>query len=130
MGAPFFIVDTRLLADHHESGRLMLPLSVGGEALTYATTVGRNYFAQWIDGTTTAFFDPLLRMGDGLDDPNSPWRERMRAAGIDPNGEGPLPDGGFHVLEASLAMITNHTGVAITPDLLRDAQFEVGDSVE
>lgn len=44
----------------------MVPLSAGGEALTCSTLVGKSNFAQWVDGTTTAYFDPLLRMGDGI----------------------------------------------------------------
>ncbi|OZC62464.1 hypothetical protein CH306_05560 [Rhodococcus sp. 15-725-2-2b] len=109
---------------------LMAPLSMGGEALTCAITVGPSYFAQWVDGRGTAFFDSLLKSGPGFDDPNSPWRQGMRVAGVDPNSEGPLPDGRFHVLETSLAMIANHTGVAITPELLRSASFHIGDSIE
>ncbi|QII05724.1 hypothetical protein BH93_10385 [Rhodococcoides fascians A25f] len=39
---------------------LMAPLSVGGEAITFATQVGHCNFAQWVDGARTAMFDALL----------------------------------------------------------------------
>lgn len=38
-------------------------------------------------------------------------------------GEGPLPDGRFHVIEASFAMAANFTGVQITPEFLSTATF-------
>lgn len=111
-------------------GEMMAPLSVGGEVVTCAKLINGDKIAHWVDGRATAFFDALLHYGLGFDETDSPWRDRMRTAGVDPDGEGPLPDGGFHVLEASLAMVSNYTGVSITRDLLRDAEFEIGDSAE
>ncbi|MBY4228307.1 hypothetical protein HQO39_14835 [Rhodococcus fascians] len=109
---------------------LMAPLSIGGEALTFATQVGHSNFAQWVDGARTAMFDALLKDGPGFDEPDSPWRDRMREAGDDPDGEGPMPDGLFHTLEVYIAMIVNHTGIDLTQELLRSGQFQVGDSLE
>jgi hypothetical protein len=109
---------------------LMAPLSVGGEAITFATQVGHCNFAQWVDGARTAMFDALLKDGPGFDEPNSPWRDRMREAGDEPGLRGPMPDGLFHTLEVYLAMIVNHTGVELTRELLRSAQFQIGDSLE
>lgn len=109
---------------------LMAPLSIGGEALTFATQVGHSNFAQWVDGARTAMFDALLKDGPGFDEPDSPWRDRMREAGDDPDGEGPMPDGLFHTLEVYIAMIVNHTGIDLMQELLRSGQFQVGDSLE
>lgn len=109
---------------------LMAPLSIGGEALTFATQVGHSNVAQWVDGARTAMFDALLKDGPGFDEPDSPWRDRMREAGGDPDGEGPMPDGLFHTLEVYIAMIVNHTGIDLTQELLRSGQFQVGDSLE
>ena len=75
---------------------LMEPLSIGGVALTFATQVGHSNVAQWVDGARTAMFDALLKDGPSFDEPDSPWRDRMREAGDDPDGEGPMPDGLFH----------------------------------
>ncbi|OZF42239.1 hypothetical protein CH293_26255 [Rhodococcus sp. 14-2470-1b] len=112
------------------SDDVMAPLSVGGEVLTFATQVGHSNFAQWVDGVRTAMFDAALKDGPGFDAPDSPWRDRMRAVGADPDSDDPMPDGGYHTLEVYLAMIVNHTGLALTPDLLRSGQFQVGDSLE
>jgi hypothetical protein len=62
----------------------------------------------------------------GLDPMPAEWEPRMQDVGIDPHGEGPLPDGRFHVIEASFAMAANYTGVQITPEFLSTATFSVG----
>ncbi|QII01866.1 hypothetical protein BH92_20140 [Rhodococcoides fascians A21d2] len=100
---------------------LMAPLSVGGEALTFATQLGHSNFAQWVDGVRTAMFDALLKDGPGFDELDSPWRDRMRDVGDAPDTEDPMPDGLFHTLEVYLAMIVNHTGVELTRELLQRA---------
>jgi hypothetical protein len=94
---------------------VMAPLSTGGEVLTFATQVGHSNFAQWVDGVRTAMFDAALKDGPGFDAPDS---------------EDPTADGRYHTLEIYLAMIVNHTGVELTRELLRSAQFEIGDSLE
>lgn len=38
----------------------------------------------------------------------------------------PLPDGLFHVLEASFAMAANDTGAQVAPEFLSAATFLVG----
>lgn len=108
----------------------MAPLSVGGEVLTFATQVGHSNFAQWVDGGRTAMFDALLMDGPGFDAPDSPWRDRMREVGADPDRRGPMSDGRYHTLEIYLAMIVNHTGVELSRELLRSGQFQVGNSLE
>lgn len=77
------------------SEELMLPLSVGREVVTQARVVEAvSSFNVWKNGECVVYFDPLLRCGFGLD----------------PKAEGPLPDGRFHVLEASFAMAANYAG--------------------
>ncbi|OZF41950.1 hypothetical protein CH293_27095 [Rhodococcus sp. 14-2470-1b] len=112
------------------SDEVMAPLSVGGEVLTFATQVGHSNFAQWVDGARTAMFDAALKDGPGFDAPDSPWRDRMREVGADPDSEGPMSDGRYHTLEIHLAMIVSHTGVELARELLRSGQFQVGDSLE
>ena len=50
----------------------------------------------------------------------------MSEVGIDPHGEGLLPDGRFHVLEASFAMAANYTGAQITLEFFTASTFIVG----
>ena len=73
-----------------------------------------------------ASFDPLSRSGFGLEPMPVDWEPRMRAVGIDPHGDGPLPDGRFHVIEASFAMAANYTGAQITPEFFSASNFVVG----
>ncbi|WP_170944786.1 hypothetical protein [Rhodococcus sp. 14-2483-1-1] len=54
----------------------------------------------------------------------------MRDVGDAPDTEDPMPDGLFHTPEVYLAMIVNHTGVELTRELVRSAQFQIGDSLE
>lgn len=106
---------------------LTLPLSIDREVLTHSKDIeALCSLTLWKDGVRTAYFDPLLRCGAGLDPMPKEWRPRLSEVGIDPDGEGPTPDGLFYVLEASLAMAANYTGVALTPDVLRSAEFLLG----
>jgi hypothetical protein len=109
------------------SDELMRPLSVGRDVLTHFQDIeASSGFLVWKDGERTAYFDPLLRCGMGLDPMPAEWESRMQDVGIDPHGEGPLPDGRFHAIEASFAMAANYTGVQITPEFLSTATFSVG----
>jgi len=109
------------------SDELMRPLSVGREVVTHFQDIEASAgFVVWKDGERTVYFDPLLRCGMGLDPMPAEWEPRMQDVGIDPHGEGPLPDGRFHVIEASFAMAANYTGVQITPEFLSTATFSVG----
>ncbi|MDJ0104991.1 DUF6461 domain-containing protein [Rhodococcus erythropolis] len=102
---------------------LMAPLSVGREALTHSSNVAAAVsFILWPDGARTVHFDPLLR----LDPIPEEWQSRMREVGLDPDSEGPTPDGKFHLIEASFAMAANYTGVQITPGFLSTSTFVAG----
>jgi hypothetical protein len=85
-------------------------------------------FYRWVDGVRSTYFDPLLRCGFGLDPMPEDWAPRLRQVGVDPFAEGPLDDGKFHVLESSIAMAVNHTGINLTPNFLASAQFVVGEA--
>ncbi|MCQ4129103.1 DUF6461 domain-containing protein [Rhodococcus erythropolis] len=102
---------------------LMAPLSVGREALTHSRNVEAGYsFVLWQDGARTVNFDPFLR----LDPIPEAWQSRMREVGLDPDSEGPTPDGKFHLIEASFAMAANYTGVQINPEFLSTSTFVAG----
>lgn len=102
---------------------LMTPLSAGREVLTHSRNVEAGYsFVLWQDGARTVNFDPLLR----LDPIPEAWQSRMREVGLDPDSEGPTPDGKFHLIEASFAMAANYTGVQITPEFLSTSTFVAG----
>lgn len=111
------------------SDALMGPLSVGREVLTHSEDVEATCeFSVWTDGKGTVYFDPLLRCGAGLDPMPAAWVPRMYEVGIDPHDEGPLPDGQFHVLEASFAMAANYTGTKIAPEFFSAATFFIGNT--
>lgn len=111
------------------SDELMRPLSVGREVLTHSEDVESNAsFYVWKDGGGAVYFDPLLRCGFGLDPMPADWKPRMREVGIDPDREGPLADGEFHLTEGSFAMAANYTGTNITPDFLSAATFLIGNA--
>ncbi|NLE79350.1 MAG: hypothetical protein GX610_07145 [Rhodococcus sp.] len=111
------------------SDELMRPLSVGREVLTHSEDVESDAsFLVWKDGESAVYFDPLLRCGYGLDPMPAAWKTRMREVGIDPDEEGPLPDGEFHVTEGSFAMAANYTGTSITPEFLSAATFFIGNT--
>lgn len=102
---------------------LMAPLTVGREALTHSSNVAAAAsFILRQDGVRTVHFDPHLR----LDPIPEAWQTRMREVGLDPDGEGPSPDGKFHFVEASFAMAANYTGVQITPGFLSTSPFVAG----
>lgn len=104
------------------SEELMLPLSVGREVVTHARDIEAvSSFNVWQNGERVVYFDPLLR-----DPVPTVWEPRMREAGIDPKAEGPLPDGLFHMLEASFAMAANYTGALFTPEFLSATTFLMG----
>lgn len=105
---------------------LMVPLSVGREVLTHSRDVEAvSSFDLWQDGVHTVQFDPLF--GSEAGNPMSEaWKSQMREVGLDPDSEGPTPDGKFHIIEASFAMAANYTGVQITPEFLSTATFVAG----
>lgn len=114
-------------ADIGVSDAVMVPLSARREIVAHSVNVnGDASFLVWQDGACTDYFDPLLRCGAGLDPMPAAWEPRMREVGIDPHGDGPLPDGRFHVLEASFAIAANYTGALITPKFLSTSTFLVG----
>jgi hypothetical protein len=109
------------------SDELMRPLSTGREVLTHSKNIDAlSSFFVWKDGERMVSFDPLSRSGFGLEPMPADWEPRMRAVGIDPHGDGPLPDGSFHVIEASFAMAANYTGARITPEFFSASNFVVG----
>ena len=110
------------------SEELMRPLSLGREVLThYRDMNGGAGFYVWEDGNRTAYFDPLLRCGFGLDPLPTQWEPRLEEVGVNPDGDEPMTqDGGFPVIEASLALAANYTGARITPEFLSSATFIVG----
>ena len=112
------------------SEELMRPLSLGREVLTHYRDVnGGAGFYVWEDGERAAYFDPLLRCGFGLDPIPEQWVPRLEEVGVNPDGDEPMTDdGGFPVIEASLALAANYTGVRITPEFLASATFIVGSS--
>lgn len=55
--------------------------------------------AVWEDGSVLVAFDPLLRMGFTPEEIPAVWRERLSEVGVDPEGEGPMDDGLFHIQE-------------------------------
>lgn len=106
---------------------LMVPLSVGREVLTHSRSVEAvSSFDLWQDGVHTVHFDPLFGSDAGLNPMSEAWQSRMREVGLDPDSEGPTPDGKFHVTEASFAMASNYTGVQITPEFLASETFVAG----
>ncbi|ARE34240.1 hypothetical protein A0W34_13690 [Rhodococcus sp. BH4] len=112
------------------SEELMRPLSLGREVLTHFRDVnGGSGFYVWEDGDRTVYFDPLLRCGFGVDPMPAQWVPRLVEAGVNPDGEEPMTaDGGFPVIEASLALAANYTGALLTPEFLTSATFVVGSS--
>lgn len=54
------------------------------------------------------------------------WKPRMREVGIDPDGEGPLPDGEYHAEEACFAMAANYLGVRIDAEFMDESPFVFG----
>lgn len=110
------------------SEEVMRPLSLGREVLTHYRDVNAGAgFYVWADGERTAYFDPLLRCGFGLDPMPAQWVPRLEEVGVNPDGDEPMTeDGGFPVIEASLALAGNYTGVRITPEFLSSATFIVG----
>jgi len=106
---------------------LMVPLSVGREVLTHSRDVeAASSFDLWQDGVHTVQFDPLFGSDAGLNPMPEGWQSRMREVGLEPDSEGPTPDGKFHVIEASFAMAANYTGVQITPEFLSTSTFVAG----
>lgn len=110
------------------SDELMRPLSLGREVLTHYRDInGGAGFYVWEDGNRTVYFDPLLRRGFGLDPMPAQWVPRLEEVGINPDGDEPMTeDGGFPVIEASLALAANYTGARITPEFLASSTFIVG----
>lgn len=110
------------------SEELMRPLSLGREVVTHYRDVnGGSGFYVWEDGERTVYFDPLLRRGFGVDPMPAQWVPRLVEAGVNPDGEEPMTaDGGFPVIEASLALAANYTGALMTPEFLSSATFIVG----
>lgn len=82
--------------------------------------------AVWEHGTASVAFDPLLRMGFTPEEIPAAWKSRLSEVGIDPDGEGPMGDGLFHIQEASFALAANYTGCAIDSDSLASSTFLVG----
>ncbi|WP_250637213.1 DUF6461 domain-containing protein [Rhodococcus sp. 008] len=73
------------------------------------------------------YFDPLLHCGAGLDPMPAQWVTHLEEVGVNPDGEEPMTeDGGFPVIEASLALAANYTGARITSEFLSSATFIVG----
>ncbi|WP_092808280.1 DUF6461 domain-containing protein [Rhodococcus globerulus] len=110
------------------SDKVARPLSLGREVLTHFRDInGGAGFYVWADGERTVYFDPLLRRGFGLDPMPTQWVPRLEEVGVNPDGNEPMTqDGGFPVIEASLALVANYTGVRITPEFLSRATFIVG----
>ncbi|NMM91957.1 hypothetical protein B2J88_48130 [Rhodococcus sp. SRB_17] len=110
------------------SDELMRPLSFGREVVTHYRDVnGGAGFYVWEDGERTVYFDPLLRCSAGPDPLPAQWVPRLEEVGVNPDGEEPMTeDGGFPVIEASLALAANYTGALITPEFLSSATFIVG----
>lgn len=110
------------------SEEVMRPLSLGREVVTHFRDVnGGSGFYVWGDGERTVYFDPLLRRGFGLDPLPAQWVPRLEEVGVNPDGDEPMTeDGSFPVMEASLALAANYTGVRITPEFLSSATFIVG----
>ncbi|ANQ74411.1 hypothetical protein AOT96_29040 [Rhodococcus sp. 008] len=55
------------------------------------------------------------------------WVTHLEEVGVNPDGEEPMTeDGGFPVIEASLALAANYTGARITSEFLSSATFIVG----
>ncbi|MDV6211846.1 DUF6461 domain-containing protein [Rhodococcus erythropolis] len=106
---------------------LMVPLSVGREVLTHSRSVeAASSFDLWQDGVHAVHFDPLFCSDAELNPMSEAWQSRMREVGLDPDNEGPTPDGKFHLIEASFAMAANYTGVQITPEFLSTSNFVAG----
>lgn len=110
------------------SDELMRPLSLGREVLTHFRDVnGGAGFHVWEDGERTVYFDPMLRCGVGQDPLPVQWVPRLEEVGVNPDGDEPMTqDGGFPVIEASLALAANYTGARIAPEFLTSATFIVG----
>ena len=108
---------------------VMLPLSKGRLVVTMFQNINADsQFVVWRDGSTVASFDPLLRDSFTEDPSAGDWPSLMRGAGLDPDPdrEGPLADGKFHILDGMFAMAANYTGVPITADFLSDGEFMCG----
>lgn len=108
-------------------------LSAGREVVFSRGVLGHYSISLWNDGICVCSCDPLLRRGSGPGGSvPEPLRTLMHQAGfsIDSNGEDDIdyrmPDGKFHIVDGSIAMVANHTGVGITREFLESATFEVG----
>lgn len=82
--------------------------------------------AAWEHGSALVAFDPLLRTGFTPEEIPPAWKNRLSEVGIDPEREGPMDDGLFHIQEASFALAANYTGCVIDSDALSSAAFFVG----
>ncbi|MDJ0105302.1 DUF6461 domain-containing protein [Rhodococcus erythropolis] len=115
------------MASAGSDDELMVPLSVGREVLTHSRSVEAvSSFDLWQNGVHTVHFDPLFCADAELNPMSEEWQSRMREVGLDPDSEGPTPDGKFHLIEASFAMAANYTGVQITPGFLSTSTFVAG----
>lgn len=108
---------------------VMLPLSNGRLVVTLFQNINADsQFTIWRDGSIVTNFDPLLRDSFTNDHLAGDWPALMREAGLnpDPDREGPMADGKFHILDGMFAMAANYTSLPITVDFLADGEFVCG----
>ncbi|WP_238422767.1 DUF6461 domain-containing protein [Gordonia sp. 'Campus'] len=113
------------------SDTAMADLSRGREIVSLFQDVeALSAFTIWRDGTQVTSFDPLLRTAYTRDPNAGDWPSLMQTAGLepDPYEDGTGDDGLHHIIDGSLAMAANHTGLAITPEFLRNAEFTCGEA--
>lgn len=109
----------------------MAELSRGREIVSLSRDVeALSVFTIWRDGTQVTSFDPLLRSAYTRDPNAGDWPSLMQTAGLepDPYEDGTGDDGLHHIIDGSLAMAANRTGLAITPEFLRTAEFTCGEA--
>jgi hypothetical protein len=110
---------------------VMMPLSKGRQVVSLFQNINAvSQFVNWRDGSTVTSFDPLLRSSYMMDPLAGDWPSLMREAGLDPDPDrdGPLPDGQFHILDGMFAMAANYTGLPVTADFFTAGEFICGNT--
>lgn len=113
------------------SDTAMAELSRGREIVSLFRDIeALSVFTIWRGGAQVTSFDPLLRTAYTRDQNAGDWPSLIQAAGLepDPYADGTGDDGMHHIIDGSLAMAANYTGLAITPEFLRDIEFTCGEA--
>ncbi|MFE0631314.1 DUF6461 domain-containing protein [Streptomyces sp. NPDC058864] len=105
--------------------RFLEALSAGGRAVVHSSNGGKpmDFFHWYEDGELrTTFERPTVRAGSTPDALNSSIREVGWALSHDEYGTG----GGVDTKAAAFALAERLTGVRVTEELLRDAEYQLG----